>query len=165
MTRRTASLLALVVLALSAPVAFADEHGGAIPHNFSFYEAAEFPDIQWSAARDAQPAWGSLVLEGADGVRFVPDNGLEVKFPYSDVTAIKYERVVKSREKGANQKWFERPFSFAKGVDTYRTITIEHRGGGTRVASTMRVDETSAAGIIRLLEIKTGLRAKKLSSF
>jgi hypothetical protein len=163
MILKTTSLLAFAALALG-PAAFADEHGGAIPHNFSFYESAEFPDIQWATGREAQPAWGSLVLEGADGVRFVPDNGLEVKFAYSDIKAIKYERVVKPKEKNGNQKWFQRSMAFAKGVDTYRMITIVHQGGESRASSTVRVDEESAAGIIRLLEIKTGLRAKRLSA-
>jgi len=125
MTRKVASLLAVLTLALGT-AAYADVHGGAIPNNFSFYESAEFVDIQWAAGRNAEPAWGSVVLEGASGVRFVPDNGAEVKFLYSDITAIKYERVVKQKEKVSNEKWFKKPLGFARGVDTYRSITIEH---------------------------------------
>jgi hypothetical protein len=164
MTRKVASLLAVLTLALGA-AAHADEHGGAIPNNFSFYESSEFADIQWATGRNAEPAWGSVVLEGASGVRFVPDNGAVVKFPYSDITAIKYERIVKQKEKVANQKWFKKPLGFTRGVDTYRAITIEHNSGEGRTISTLRVDELSSTGILRILELKTGLRAKKLSSF
>lgn len=164
MTHKVASLLAVVTLALGT-AAYADEHGGAIPKNFSAYESAEFADIQWAAGRNGEPAWGSVVLEGLTGVRFVPDNGVEVKFPYSDITAIKYERIVKQKEKVANEKWFKKPLGFARGVDTYRTITIEHNGGEGRTISTLRVDEFSSSGILLMLEMKTGLRAKKLSSF
>jgi hypothetical protein len=98
-------------------------------------------------------------------VRFVPDNGAEVNFLYSDITAIKYERVVKQKEKVSNEKWFKKPLGFARGVDTYRSITIEHNSNEGRKISTLRVDELSSAGILRILELKTGLRAKKLSSF
>ena len=163
MIRKAASLLAIVTLALGS-AAFAEVHGGAIPKNLSFYDSAEFVDVQWATGRDAAPVWGSLVLEGADGIRFVPDNGVEVKFPYTDIQAIKYERTVKAKEKRADQKWFQRPLAFARGVETYRTITLEHGSGESRAFSKMRIDELNATGIIRLLEIKTGLRVKKMSN-
>jgi len=164
MTHKVASSLAVLTLALGA-AAYADEHGGAIPQNFSSYESSEFADIQWASERNAEPVWGSVILEGGAGVRFVPDNGAEVKFAYSDITAIKYERIVKRKEPSANQKWFKKPLGFARGVDTYRTITIERGGGEGRIVSTLRVDELSSSGILRVLELKTGLRAKRLSSF
>ena len=163
MTLKAASLLTIAILSLGS-AALAEVHGGAIPRNLSFYDSAEFPDVQWATGREATPAWGSLVLEGADGIRFVPDNGIEVKFPYSDIQAIKYERTVKAKEKASDQKWFHRPLAFARGVETYRTITIEHNSAQGRAVSKMRIDELNATGIIRLLEIKTGLRVKKLSN-
>lgn len=163
MTRKFASLLALVPLALGQ-AAFAEEHGGAIPTNFSFYESNEFSDVQWATGREAEPVWGSVILEGAGGVRFVPDNGAEIKLAYADIKAIKYERIVKEKEKVANQKWFKKPFGFARGVETYRLITIDHRTAQGNTVSKLRVDELSAVGIVRVLEGKTGLRTKKLSS-
>lgn len=162
MTRTLASLLA-ATLALGL-AAIAAEHGGAIPNNFSYYESPEFPDVQWATGRDGSPAWGAVVLDGTTGVRFVPDNGVEVKIPYGEIRAIKYERVVKEKEKSGNTKWFQKPFGFARSVDTYRTVTLEHQNGNGRTISKLRVDELNAVGILRVLEIKTGLRAKKLST-
>ena len=164
MTHKAATLFALATLALAPALSAEALRGGAVPTNLSFYESNEFADVQWAAAREAEPVWGSLVLEGADGLRFVPDNGIEVKMAYSDIKAIRYERVVQKKEKAVDQKWYQRPFAFAKGVDTYRTITIQHRSGEGSTSSIMRVDGLNAAGIVRVLEIKTGLRAKKLSS-
>lgn len=163
MTRNLASLLATAALAC-VPAVFAAEHGGAIPNNFSFYDSSEFADVQWAEGRDGSPAWGSVVLEGGTGVRFVPDNGAEVKIPYGQIKAIKYELVVKEKEKSANQKWFKKPLAFAKIVETYRTVTLEHSSGDGRSISKMRVDEETAKGMIRVLETRTGLRAKRLSA-
>ena len=166
MNPKAASLfLAISVLALGQAAAFAAEHGGAIPPGLSFYESAEFADVQWAAGRAGEPVWGSVILDGVSGLRFVPDNGAEVKFPYSDITAIKYERVVKRKEQASSQKWFQKPLAFARGVDTYRTVTIERQSGEGRQTSILRVDDQNSQGIIRVLEMKTGLRAKKLSSF
>lgn len=162
MTCKSASLLAITTL-FAGSIAFAETHGGAIPNNFSFYEAAEFTDIQWVASRDASPVWGSVVLDGVNGLRFLPDNGVEVKVPYADIKSIKYDRIVKEKEKTGNQKWFQRPFAFAKGVETYRMVTIQHRSGDAWTTSAMRVDTLNATGILRMLEIKTGLRTKRLS--
>ena len=162
MNSKSASLFAIATL-IAGSVAFAETHGGAIPHNFSFYEAAEFNDIQWVASRDASPVWGSVVMEGTSGLRFLPDNGVEVKVAYVDIKSIKYDRIVKEKEKAANQKWFQRTFAFAKGVETYRTVTIQHRAGDGLTTSSMRVDTQNATGILRMLEIKTGLHTKRLS--
>ncbi len=162
MTCKLASLFAIATFCAGS-LAFAEVHGGAIPNNFSFYEAAEFTDIQWMAGRDAAPVWGSIVLEGTNGLRFLPDNGVEVKVSYTDIKSIKYDRVVKEKEKTGNQKWFQRPFGFAKGVETYRVVTIQHRSGDVLSTSSMRVDTLNSTGILRMLEIKTGLRTKRLS--
>lgn len=168
MTRKAVTFLSILTLALGAASAgFGADRGGAIPNGFSFYEANEFPDVQWAAAgaETAEGAWGSLVMEGTAGVRFVPDSGSPVTVPYTAISGIKYERVVVKKETPKNAKWHRRALAFAKGVDTYRTVTIEHNANGTRQSSVMRVDEASYASILRLLEIKTGLRAKKLSAF
>jgi hypothetical protein len=156
------SFLAIGVLAL-APAVFGAEHGGAIPPGLSFFEPAEFADVQFAAGREAEPVWGSLVLDGATGLRFLPDNGLEAKVAYSDITAVSYERVVSKKEKMVNPKWYQRPLAFARGVDTYRTVTVEHRSTEGKKTSILRVDALNATGIVRMLEIKTGLRVKKLS--
>lgn len=161
--KAVSSFLAISCLALS-PAAFADEHGGAIPKGLSFYETSEFADVQWANGRQEEPVWGSVVLEGTEGVKFVPDNGVEVKFAYSEITAIKYERVVKKKDNTVASKWYQRPLAFARGVDTYRTVTIERKTGEGRKTSVLRVDEQNATGIIQVLELKTGLKAKKLSS-
>lgn len=165
MTHKAASFLTILSLALSS-AAFGNEHGGAIPQGLSFYESTEFSDVQWSAGREgANPAWGSLVLEGDANVRFVPDSGSDVLVPYTSITSIKYERLVLKKEEAKDAKWFKRTLAFAKGVDTIRTITIEHKTSEGKKISVMRVDDQSYVGILRMLEIKTGLRAKKLSAF
>ena len=168
MTRKaaaTASFLTILALALGS-AAVGAEQGGAIPQGLSFYESTEFSDVQWATGREASnPVWGSLVLEGASNVRFVPDSGSDVLVPYSSISSIKYERVVVQKEQPKNAKWYKRTLAFAKGVDTIRTITIEHKGEEGRKLSVLRVDDQSYVGILRMLEIKTGLRAKKLSSF
>ena len=160
--KAVSSFLAISCLAL-IPAAFAEGHGGAIPKGLSFYETSEFSDVQWASAQQEEPAWGSVILEGTEG-KFVPDNGMETKFAYSEITALKYERVVKNKEKAVATKWYQRPLAFARGVDTYRTVTIERKTSEGRKTSVLRVDELNALGIIKVLEFKTGLRVKKLSS-
>jgi hypothetical protein len=160
--KAVSSFLAISCLALS-PAAFSQQHGGAIPKGLSFYETSEFADVQWASAQQGEPVWGSVILEGTEG-KFVPDNGMESKFAYSEITAIKYERVVTKKDKAVANKWYQRPLAFARGVDTYRTVTIERKTSEGRKTSVMRVDELNALGIIQVLELKTGLKAKKLSS-
>lgn len=160
-----ASFLTILGLAL-APAAFGETRGGAVPTGLSHFEATEFADVQWAKGRDAaDPTWGSLVLEGDGGVHFTTDAGAEIVVPYSAIKSIKYERVVVQKEQPKNAKWYQRTLAFAKGVNTYRTVTIEHKSGQAREFSVMRVDDQSAFSIVRVLEIKTGLRAKKLSSY
>jgi hypothetical protein len=164
MTQR-ASLSFLAISLLSfAPAAFGAEHGGAIPPGLSYFESPEFSDVQMAASREAEPVWGSLILDGTTGMRFLPDNGLETKVAYSQITAFRYERVVSKKEKLVNPKWYQRPLAFARGVDTYRTVTVEHQSAEGKKTSILRVDALNATGIVRMLEIKTGLRVKKLSN-
>jgi hypothetical protein len=165
MIRTTAAFFALMSLSVAGPAALAETHGGAIPNNFSFYETAEFPDVQWASGRQGEPVWGMAVLAGGEGVRFVPDNGQEIHISYADIKSIRYERIVRAKEKKANEKWFQRPFAFAKGVDTIRTITLQHKAAdGSMTQSVLKLDEVGASGFLRGLEIKTGLRTKRLSS-
>lgn len=163
--RKTAGLLAVFALTVStaAPV-LAEEaavaHGGAIPSRLSFFEPLEFMDVHYEGNSHVPASWGKLVVDGTAGVKFVPDNGQVTTVPFSDIKAVVYNRVVKPRQKNTKAKWYQKPLEKVRTVDVQRTITLETASGKPSV---FRVDEESYPGILRMLEITTGLQAKRLS--
>lgn len=159
MNRRTAGLLAAFALTVSTAAA-ETVHGGAIPSRLSFFEPLEFMDVHYEGNSQAPASWGKLVVDGTAGVKFVPDNGQVTTVPFSDIKAVVYNRVVKPRQKNANAKWYQKPLDKVRTVDVQRTITLETVNGKPAV---FRVDEESYPGILRMLEITTGLQAKRLS--
>ncbi len=162
MTRKTASLLAVFALtvATAAPMLAESNHGGAIPSRLSFFEPLEFLDVHYEGNSQTAASWGKLVVDGTSGVKFVPDNGQVTTVPFADIKAVVYNRMVKPRQKNAKAKWYQKPLEKVRTVDVVRTITLETAGGKPAV---FRVDEESYPGILRMLEITTGLQAKRPS--
>jgi hypothetical protein len=166
MTRRlfpaTLTLLTLVVPAWSGE----PTRGGAIPQGLSYYQATEFNDVQWLIKDESgkeQPVWGTLVFEGEGGIKFTPEEeapkfATERKIAYDWITGIKFEKQVTKKPKAASPKWYNKPFAFARGTNTAYLITLQV----SDAKATLQVDADNYAGLVRMLEIKTGQRARRV---